>query len=93
MRRVFSVIAAALLTPLAVFAADTYIAGADNDPDLRAAQYQSDENRYFSAITELLALNRAGSLSAGRYQWLLAEDCPELIRARCRELACSASSA
>lgn len=74
MKRTLSLIAATLLAPAAAWAADTYAPGADNDPNLRAAQYQSDESRYFSALTELLSAQQADAKPSSRYQWLLAED-------------------
>lgn len=67
-------LAAALFASAAASAADRYLPGGNDDPNLRAAQYQNDENRYFSALTELLAVPRSNDKAADRYQWLLAEN-------------------
>jgi tetratricopeptide (TPR) repeat protein len=74
MRARLSLLAAAALASAGAWAADTYIPGSGTDPNLRAAQYQSDEGRYFSALTELLSIDHGNSKVSTDSRWLLAED-------------------
>lgn len=68
-------LAAALLAPLAAAAADLYIPGTDRDPKVRSARFLHDDQRFFSAVTELRALDRRGDATRmpAEYQWQLAE--------------------
>jgi len=63
----------AALSASTAHAADVYVPGSKNDPNLRAAQYQSDEGRYFSSLTELLRMDSESKLSNDA-RWLQAED-------------------
>ena len=64
---------AAIFSASAAQAADVYTPGSAKDPNFRAAQYQSDEGRYFSSLTELLRMDSESKLSSDA-RWLLAED-------------------
>ena len=60
--RALSAIATAVaIATLAVAAnaADTYSAGASNDPRIRSARFLGEDERYYSAVTQLLTLQRS----------------------------------
>lgn len=63
---------AASLSISSAYAADTYTPGSVKDPNYLAAQYQTDEGRYFSSLTELLQMDSESKLSSDS-RWLLAE--------------------
>ena len=63
----------AMLGASTAHAADVYTPGSKKDPNVLAAQYQSDEGRYFSALTELMRMDGETKLT-GDSRWLLAED-------------------
>lgn len=63
----------AMLSAATASAGDVYTRGKPSDPNLRAAQYQHDEGRYFSSIIELLHINDDSKLSDKSSQ-LLADD-------------------
>jgi len=54
-------------------AAEVYTPGSVKDPNYLAAQYQTDEGRYFSSQNELLQMDSESKLSTDA-RWLLAEN-------------------
>jgi len=64
---------AAVMSASAAHAADVYTPGSKDDPNVKAAQYQNDEGRYFSSLIELLRMSSESKLS-DEARWLLSED-------------------
>lgn len=73
MKRCALTLAAAALSAwtLSVAAAQTYFTGSAEDPSIRSARFLGEDQRYFSAVTELLKLQRGSdeTFEAGRDYW------------------------